>query len=167
MNKSFGKSLAFAVVYGLLILFLSRRSFQVIQVVAIINMIIMFFTLLVRRNINFKAYFTSKYNFFTSKVRQQKEFDLPKYILFEKMVEVLTDAGFKVRYADKAAGTLLATSRMTLYSWGENIYIDLTEVDGLTKLDFCSACIFGFISYGKNEKNYDRLMDTFENSLII
>ncbi|WP_276131936.1 hypothetical protein [Polluticoccus soli] len=167
MKKDLGKGVAFALIYVSLILLLTRWNFKIIEALAIINLVIMSFTLLARRNIRFKAYFTSNYNFFTSKVRHKKEFDLPKYILFDKMAEVLTEAGFNVRYADKSTGTLFATSRMTLYSWGENIYIDLTEVDGLTKLDFCSACIFGFVSYGKNEKNYDRLMNTFEESLTI
>jgi hypothetical protein len=40
--------------------------------------------------------------------------------LFDKMMEVLTEAHFKVRYADKGAGVLFATSNIS-FSRGEKI----------------------------------------------
>ncbi len=125
------------------------------------------FSLLVRRNINFRPYFTSSYNLFTAKIRRQDEFDIAKDILFDKLVEVLSDAGFTVRYTDKGKGVLFATSRISMFSWGENIYVDMTEKDNKTVVDFCSASFFGAVSWGRNEKNYKDLLETFENSLTI
>lgn len=128
---------------------------------------LMLFSIIVRRNIMFKPYFISKYNVFSSKIRHQKDIDLPKDILFDKMKDVLSEAGFKVQYANKETGTLFATSGISFYSWGENIYVDMVERNGATKVDFCSACFFGAVSWGRNEKNYEHLLETFENSLII
>jgi len=153
--------------FMVVILTMQKQNPTLLSVVSLATGALFLFSILVRRNIIFKPYFTSKSNFLTSKIRHQKEFDLPKDILFDKMMEVLTEAHFKVRYADKGAGVLFATSNISFFSWGENIYVDMAEADGMTKVDFCSACFFGIVSWGKNEKNYDRLMETFESSLII
>jgi len=154
-------------VYIFVMTAIMTRYPQALTVFAVIMGSVFLFSALVRGNFNFKAYFTSKYNIFTSKIRHQKEFDLPKDILFDKMAEVLTEAGFAVRHADKTSGNLFATAKTTIWSWGENIYVEIKEHNGLTKIDFCSVCFFGMISWGKNERNYERMMDTFENSLVI
>jgi hypothetical protein len=167
MKKSRGTMIFLFVIYIGLVTFLQSRYEWVAYVLAFLVGGFLLFSIIVRRNIHFKPYFTSKYNFLTSKVRHQKQIDLPKDILFEKLREVLTEAGFTIRYADKAAGSLLATSKISFYSWGENIYLDLEEKNGITKVEFCSACLFGVTSWGRNEKNYEHLFDTFDNLLTI
>ena len=167
MTRSKAMSALFFTVYMVFIMFLQRKHPEAMYVLGAIMGGLLIFSLLVRRSIRFKPYFTSRYNFLTSKIRHQKEFDLPKDILFDKIIEVLTEAGFKMQHADKAAGTLFATTGVSFYSWGENIYLDLTEKNGFTKVDFCSSCFFAITSWGRNEKNYERMLDTFENSMII
>ena len=56
---------------------------------------------------------------------------------------------------------------MSFKSWGENIYIDFQEDDGKTIMNFCSATISQIYSWGKNEQNYDQLVQNIEESLII
>lgn len=153
--------------YILVVTAVMTRYPQALSVLAVIMSLLFLFSAIVRGNFKFKPYFTSKYNIFTSKIRHQKEFDLPKDILFDKMAEVLSEAGFTMRHIDKVSGHLFATAKTTIWSWGENIYIEIREVNGFTSVDFCSVCFFGIISWGKNERNYERMMDTFENSLII
>ena len=125
------------------------------------------FGILTRRSAWAKPYFTSKYNIFVAKIRHQQEFDFPKHLLFEKLVEMMPEAGFKIRKANEDTGDIFATTPLTWNSWGENIYIDLKEVNGKTTVDFCSACFFQVSSWGKNESNYDNFMDEFEKSLTI
>ena len=165
--KKISVGLLIFLAYLSIMMFLMKKHPDALYVMAALMGGLFLFSMLVRYSIYFKPYFTSRFNIFTSKVHHQREFDLPKGILFDKIKEVLSEAGFKVRYADKTKGELFATSRMSIYSWGENIYIDLTEHGNVTKVDFCSACFFAVTSWGRNEKNYERLLDTFENSLII
>lgn len=165
MKKS--KGLLFFITYMVFMMFFQRRNPEAFYMIGAAMGGLFIFSIVVRHNIRFKSYFTSKYNFFTSKIRHQKTFDLSKDILFDKITEVLTEAGFKVRHGDKETGNLFATSGISFSSWGENIYLDLTEKNGMTTVDFCSACFFGVISWGRNEKNYEHLLETFENSMTI
>jgi len=167
MKQTKAVSALLFVAYMVLVIFLQKRYPNVVIVAAVLIGGLFVFSLIVRRSIAFKTYFTNRYNFFTSKVRHQKRFELPKDILFDKITEVLMEAGFKVRHTDKSRGVLFATAGMTLFSWGENIYIDLTEQNGLTQVDMCSTTFFGVTSWGRNEKNYEHLFDTFERSLTI
>jgi hypothetical protein len=125
------------------------------------------FSIIIRNSERFESYFTSKYNIFTAKTRYQQEFDFSKDILFDKLIEVMTEAGFKIRRTDKVTGHIFATAPISWFSWGENIYINLKEENSKTTLDFCSACLFQIYSWGKNERNYDRFLGEFEKSLTI
>jgi hypothetical protein len=120
-----------------------------------------------RREIWFKPYFTSRFNIFAAKFRQHQEFDFSKDILFEKLIEVLQLSGFKIVYKDMHKGEIFATSPISLSSWGENIYIDINETNNKCILNFCSVCFFQIYSWGKNERNYQNLIQEFEESLII
>jgi len=139
--------------------------FKIILPVTIL--LLFLFSIIVRRNIRFKSFFTSKYNILTGKFRSNYEFEFSKELLFYKIIEVLQESGFNVRHSDKNTGDILATSGLTWTSWGENIYIDIKEQDGLTIMEFCSSSIFGIYTWGKNEDNYYKLLSKFEESLTI
>jgi len=143
------------------------KNKECLLIPAFIITLIFLFGILTRRSSWSKPYFTSKYNIFVAKIRHREEFDFPKHLLFEKLVEIMPEAGFKIRKANEDMGDIFATTSLTWSSWGENIYISLQEVNGKTTLDFCSACLFQFSSWGKNESNYDNFIDEFEKSLII
>lgn len=167
MKDTKGRGLIIFSILMVAVLLLQRFNDMALQIMACVMGALFLFSILVRRNINFRWYFTSSYNPLTSKINYQKQYDIPAAILFEKMKEVVSEAGFKVRYANRTTGSLLATTSMTFFSWGENIYIDMTERNGTTTVHFCSACLFGITSWGQNEKNYERMLHTFENSLTI
>jgi hypothetical protein len=118
-----------------------------------------------------KPYFMSPYNLMSAKVRHKEEFDLPKQLLFEKLMEVIPVIGFKIKHSDEMNGNIFANKSISWPSYGENIYISLTEVNDKTTLDFCSASIFsGFafnLSEERNERNYKDLIHEFEKSLVI
>ena len=137
------------------------------RMVTTVIVILFLLHLFARKTAWFKPYFTSKYNFLTSKVKFQQEFDFPKELLFPKLIEVMQDAGFKIIQTDAARGNIFATTSITWFSWGENIYISMEEKNGKTTVDFCSACFFQIYSWGKNERNYGKFMLEFENSLTI
>lgn len=128
---------------------------------------ILFFNHVVRRFAWFKPYFMSRYNFLSAKFRHIQEFDFSKEILFEKLLEVLIAAGFEIRQSNKSTGTIFAFTYIDWWTCGENIYISLTEVNGKTTLDFCSVSVSSFFSWGRNKRHYKKILQEFEESLII
>src|SRR4051812_34152797 len=65
-----------------------------IIVLGILYFFVFKFNLWVSGNARFKPYFISRYNIMTSKVRYIQEIDLPKKLLFIKLVEIMPAAGF-------------------------------------------------------------------------
>lgn len=128
---------------------------------------IFIFNFLMRKNSRFQPYYTSKYNFLTSKYKSSISSDLTKGLMFQKMVEVIDNSNLNLVYADENTNKIFATKGLSWKSWGENIYIDFTEENGKTQMNFTSTTVVGMVSWGKNEKNYNRLLSTYEESLTI
>jgi hypothetical protein len=141
------------------------NSFGLILAICLFSFFI--FNLIVRKIAWFKPYFTSKYNFFSTKYRTKIEFDIPKDLMFKKVIEVIENSKFKIQLVNEDMFEVFAISPMSFKSWGENIYIDFQEDDGKTIMNFCSATISQIYSWGKNEQNYDQLVQNIEESLII
>ena len=125
------------------------------------------FNLIIRKSLSFKNYFTSPYNLITTKVHYQKSYDIPKDLMFEKIIEVINNSNFKLVETNKEKLEILAISSLTFKSWGENLYISFETNGNKTIMKFCSTTLFQMYSWGKNEKNYDDLLNNIESSLII
>ena len=125
------------------------------------------FNLIIRKSLSFKSYFTSRYNLFTTKVRSEKSYDIPKELMFEKIIEVINHSDFKLVETDESKFEILAISKITFKSWGENLYINFETKGNETIMKFCSSTLFQMYSWGKNEKNYDDLLNEIESSLIV
>ncbi|MDB9881994.1 hypothetical protein OAD66_02555 [Bacteroidia bacterium] len=125
------------------------------------------FNLIIRKSLSFKSYFTSRYNLFTTKVRSEKSYDIPKGLMFEKIIEVINHSDFKLVETDENKFEILAISKITFKSWGENLYINFETKGNETIMKFCSSTLFQMYSWGKNEKNYDDLLNEIESSLIV
>lgn len=138
-----------------------------VKVVLIIVPVIFVFNFTVRTNVRFKSYFTSKFNFLNSKYSAVISSDLSKELMYQKMVEVIENSPLKLVEANDITQEIISTKGITWTSWGENIYVDFTEKDGGTQMNFVSTTVLGVISWGQNEKNYNRLLSTYEESLTI
>lgn len=125
------------------------------------------FNLVVRKSLSFKKYFTHPYNFLTSKVNSEKVFDIPKELMFEKIIEVLNGSKFKLIEADEHRFEILAITTISFKSWGENLYISFYTTGNETIMKFCSVTLFQIYDWGKNEKNYDDLLEQIESSLTV
>jgi len=125
------------------------------------------FNLIIRKSLSFKSYFTSRYNLFTTKVRSEKSYDIPKELMFEKIIEVINQSDFKLVETDENKFEILAISKITFKSWGENLYINFETKGNETIMKFCSSTLFQMYSWGKNEKNNDDLLNEIESSLIV
>lgn len=125
------------------------------------------FNLIIRKSLSFKRYFTSPYNFLTSKIYFEKSFDIPKELMFEKLIEVLKGSNFKLTETDKQRFQILAITSISLKSWGENLYISIESFQNKTIMKFSSVTLFQIYDWGKNEKNYYDLLQQIESSLIV
>lgn len=132
-------------------------------------LIIVFFSFnfFARKSISYKKYFVSPYNPFTGKIWSEKAYDIPKELLFEKIIEVINDSNFNLVDLDKDRFEILAISKTTFESWGENLYISFESKGDDTIMKFCSSTFFGIYSWGKNEKNWDNLLNEIESSLTV
>jgi hypothetical protein len=125
------------------------------------------FNIIIRKNLLFKNYFLSPYNLFTTKSNQELIFPLSRDLMFEKMIEVIKDSKFKLVASDAKKHQIFAVSKISWWSWGENLYIHFKDRGDETVVTLCSVTLFQITSWGKNQKNHQALLDAFEDSLTI
>jgi len=138
-----------------------------IKSIPVIILFLFMINLLMRNSLKFKSYFTSKYNFFTSKYQYRELFDIPADLLFEKINEVAVKSSFKIADTDNEHHQILLTTGFSLLSWGENVYIEFETVDNKTEMKVCSVTFFQIVSWGKNRDNIKKLTRDIESSFII
>jgi len=125
------------------------------------------FNLFVRKSLSFKNYFTSNFNPFTTSIKTEKKFNISRELMFEKVVEVIKHSNFTLEETNKEKYEIMATTPMTLKSWGENIYINFDSVGNEAVMKVCSATFMQMVSWGKNQSNFDNLIAEIEESFII
>lgn len=149
---------------GLLSLYISGKS----MIILIFSLLFLFaFNLLLRKIPTFKPYFTSSFNIFTSKYRSTISYDIPPDLMFAKVVEEIEHSDFKIVEAREDTFQIFAISSISWKSWGENIYIDVKEENGVSTLNFCSTTFFQIYSWGRNKQNFTRLINRIEDALVI
>ena len=62
----------------------------------------------------------------------QQEFPFPYDDLFDGLVSVIPQAGFKLKSQDKVIGRITASAGASLLSWGENLEIVVERIDDRT-----------------------------------
>ena len=114
-----------------------------------------------------EPYFTNPYNFFTEKVRFSKEYDMPKNLLLEKITEIINESEFKIINIDDESYKIAAIGSLSHNTFGENLYISLSEKEKNTNMNICCTTIHAVSSWGRNRKNINNLIQQMEESLII
>lgn len=78
---------------------------------------------------------------------------------FAATVEVLPTIKMSVRSADPQQGVIVASTGVSLASWGEDITIRLQPAEGgeATNLWMESKMKFGLVNWGKHEKNFQAI----------
>jgi hypothetical protein len=95
----------------------------------------------------------------------ESEFPINKNQVFDAMcIAIPTIKGMKVENADKLQGRILVKAGVSLYSWGENIPIQLLGIDeNKTKVQITSSpktgiMFGGAFDMGKNRKNIENIL---------
>src|SRR4051794_8867110 len=95
----------------------------------------------------------------------ESEFPINKNEVFDAMcIAIPTIKGMKVENADKLQGRIMVKAGISLYSWGENIPIQLLQVcENKTKVQITSSpktgmMFGGAFDMGKNRKNIESIL---------
>ena len=129
--------------------------------------ILMLFNLAFRRKLSFKNYYTSRFNLFTVKYHQETAVEISPDLLYDKMKEVINDSKFKLVDSNSKEYEILAITSTTLWSWGENLYIDIKPIEEGSLMKICSSTWFQLYVWGKNEENCTIILNELEESLIV
>ncbi|WP_395051595.1 hypothetical protein [Flavobacterium sp.] len=97
----------------------------------------------------------------------ESEFPMSKDKVFEAMRKAIpTINGLKIENADKLQGRFVVKAGVSLYSWGENIPIQLIEIsENRTKVQITSSpktgiMFGGAFDMGKNRKNVENILSS-------
>lgn len=97
----------------------------------------------------------------------ESEFPISKDKVFEAMQKAIpTINGLKIENADKLQGRFVVKAGISLYSWGENIPIQLIEIsENRTKVQITSSpktgiMFGGAFDMGKNRKNIENILSS-------
>jgi len=95
----------------------------------------------------------------------ESEFPLPKELVYSAMCRAIPSIkGMKIESADKLQGRIMVKAGVSLFSWGENIPIQLISVnENLTKVQITSSpktgiMFGGAFDMGKNRKNIESIL---------
>jgi hypothetical protein len=95
------------------------------------------------------------------------EFPIAKEKVFEAICKAVpTIKGMKIQDTDKLMGRVIVKAGVSLFSWGENIPIQLIEVsENKTKIQITSSpktgvMFGGAFDMGKNRKNIENILST-------
>jgi hypothetical protein len=95
----------------------------------------------------------------------ESEFPFNRESVFNSLYEAIPKIdGMKIDNADKLSGRILVKAGVSLFSWGENIPIQLTVIsDNLTKISITSSpktgiMFGGAFDMGKNRKNIENIL---------
>ena len=102
----------------------------------------------------------------------ESEFPIYKIQVFDAMcLAIPTIRGLKIENADKLQGRILVKAGVSLYSCGENIPIQLLEInENKTKVQITSSpktgiMFGGAFDMGKNRQNIENILSTTSNIL--
>lgn len=85
----------------------------------------------------------------------EREYYYSKHLVFTTMVEAISNAkGLKLGVFEEATGVIRASTGVSIYSWGEFVTINITEVTpNSCRVKVQSAVKAQLVSWGKNDVN--------------
>lgn len=154
-----------------LILFTVMRSGNVFPVLLFGPLLIAICLVFFFRNSQFVHYLArSKWNSLSESYQHSMRFEWPPSLLFDKVIEVLSEAGFEQITSNKSKLKISAVKGETWAFTGENVYIVIEQVDEAgqsSRLKFLSISFFQSYAFDQNEKHFKTLIKQFEKSLTI
>ena len=133
-----------------------------------IPVIIIIINLSIRKKLASKKWLLSKLNFFSIIVKRDIHSDIPKDLLFKKLIEVVKESDFNVFDIDEASQQILIGTRTNFWTWGENIYVSILDnKTNQSLISFTSVSLYGNNFLNTGEKHFNTFQESFEQSLTI
>lgn len=86
--------------------------------------------------------------------------------VFDAAARAAARCGMGVKSADPASGVLTLSTSMTLMSWGENLGVQVGQVEpGVMQVSIRSDVKFGLVDWGKNTKNINQFFAALDAEL--
>lgn len=85
--------------------------------------------------------------------------------VFNAVLQAIADCSFRKESVDMASGQIVASTDVSLRSWGERIEIRVSEAGNGTKVSISSTPNAQIIDWGKSEENIERLFAAIERHL--
>lgn len=106
-----------------------------------------------------------------TKASEEAKISLPhdNNFVFDNAIEILKALNFKIKNFNKENGTINATTKISMYSWGENINISIEPINKKhTRLYIKSSLKIGrgFLANPKNKNNIDAFLNSFKQDSI-
>jgi hypothetical protein len=100
---------------------------------------------------------------------RQLRLPYPYPVVLDAIARVLPPAGFKVNTVDPARGMVFAVRSTSLWSWGENVTIQVGQAGPTqpSEARIDSALVFGLVDWGRNRKNVDKIVEALEGFLAV
>jgi hypothetical protein len=93
-------------------------------------------------------------------------FPHPMPVVFDALLRAAPRVGLQVVQSDRDLGHLFARAGVSWLSWGENIWVSLTEVSqGRTRVAIVSTTKFGLVDWGKSRDNVESLLQALSSLL--
>ncbi|WP_088283889.1 hypothetical protein [Kineosporia sp. A_224] len=88
------------------------------------------------------------------------ELPYPYPVVLDAVARSAPTAGITVNTVDPARGMVFGVRSMSVFSWGENVTMQLgqTAPTAPTQLRITSALAFGLVDWGRNRKNVDAVL---------
>lgn len=98
----------------------------------------------------------------------QQRFPFPYDDVFQGLLEVIPHIGMKLKSHDAVIGRITASTKMSLFSYGENVTIGVEPLgDSATMLSLESSLKVGMNAAGahRHSKNFDQIIETLSQYL--
>ncbi|VUT27697.1 MAG: hypothetical protein SYNGOMJ08_00247 [Candidatus Syntrophoarchaeum sp. GoM_oil] len=85
--------------------------------------------------------------------------------VFNAVLQAIADCSFRKESIDMASGRIVASTDISLWSWGESIELQVSEADNGATVSISSTPNAQIIDWGKSEDNIERLFAAIERHL--
>jgi len=92
---------------------------------------------------------------------------VPAGVVFNAAAQAVQNLpGWSVREVNQAGWYITASVSLSLWSWGENILIQVTEpTPGQPSVNASSSSVFAIFDFGRNKRNINKLFVELQNVL--
>jgi len=85
--------------------------------------------------------------------------------VFEEAINALSECKFSVKESDNKTGIIKASTKMSVWSWGENIKILIEKTSVGTKVSVISEAKAQLFDWGKSKRNINNFFEVLNRKL--